>query len=69
MILLHFAKPWYILPLPPIPYPFRRLLRRLQSSPKILESLRGYNNIAKGSGKTNGSRIFQSVSRFLSKID
>ena len=56
----------------------------LQSSPKILETpmhvpfplqcwdviakLRGYNNIAKGRGKTKGSRIFQSVSRFLSKI-
>ena len=56
----------------------------LKSSPKIPETpmhvpfplqcwdviakLRGYNNIAKGRGKTKGSRIFQSVSRFLSKI-
>ena len=58
--------------------------KELQSSPKILETvmhvpfrlqcwdviakLRGYNNIAKGRGKTKGSRIFQSASRFLSKI-
>jgi len=34
----------------------------------VIEKLRGYNNIAKGRGKTKGSRIFQSVSRFLSKI-
>jgi len=56
----------------------------LQSSPKIHETpmhvpfplqcwhviakLRGYSNIAKGMGKTKGSRILQSVSRFLSKI-
>ena len=60
------------------------LQRQQQSSPKILETpmhvpfplqcwdviakLRGYNNIAKGRGKTKRSRIFQSVSRFLSKI-
>ena len=34
----------------------------------VIAKLRGYNNIAKGRGKTKGSRIFQSVSRFLSKI-
>ena len=34
----------------------------------VIAKLRGYNNIAKGRGKTKRSRIFQSVSRFLSKI-
>ena len=34
----------------------------------VIAKLRGYNNIAKGRGKTKGRRIFQSVSRFLSKI-
>ena len=34
----------------------------------VIAKLRGYNNIAKGRGKTKGSRIFQSASRFLSKI-
>jgi len=34
----------------------------------VIAKLCGYNNIAKGRGKTKGSRIFQSVSRFLSKI-
>ena len=58
--------------------------KELQSSPKILETpmhvpfclqcwdviakLRGYNNITKWRGKRKGSRIFQSASRFLSKI-
>ena len=34
----------------------------------VIAKLRGYNNIAKGRGKTKGTRIFQSASRFLSKI-
>ena len=34
----------------------------------VIAKLRGYNNIAKGRGKTKGGRIFQCVSRFLSKI-
>ena len=35
---------------------------------EVTSKLHGYNNVAKGRGKTKGSRIFQSVSRFLSKI-
>ena len=34
----------------------------------VIAKLRGYNDIARGRGKTKGSRIFQSISRFLSKI-
>ena len=34
----------------------------------VIAKLRGYNNIAKGREETKGSKIFQSVSRFLSEI-
>ena len=34
----------------------------------VTAKLPGYNNIAKGTGETKGSRAFQRVSRFLSKI-
>ena len=42
--------------------------KTMGNKPRIKLNHNSYNNIAKGRGKTKGSRIFQSVSRFLSKI-
>ena len=40
----------------------------IKIKPRITLNHNSYNNIVKGRGKTKGSRIFQSPSRFLSKI-
>ena len=40
----------------------------IKINPRIKLNHNSYNNIVKGRGKTKGSRIFQGVSRFLSKI-